>query len=203
MHVADAPGCGDENTGGEEREKDVEYSEAMRARMIKRMTGPKPMSATTLSQETGIPQPTLSRWLRGAGTLRVVSKDEDSPVVADASTPRKRAQDWTWQEKLRAVLETASMSDDDLGAFLRRNGLHREQLEQWRQQATTALANEAPRRKRGGGPTPEQKRIRELERQLLRKDKALAEVAALLVLKKKAAALFGDEEDDTEPRSEE
>jgi len=50
--------------------------------------------------------------------------------------------------------------------------------------------------------TPEQKRIRELERQLRRKEKALAEAAALLVLKKKFEAVFADEEDDTEPRSD-
>lgn len=63
----------------------MEYSKAMRARMIKRMTGPKAMSATTVSQETGIPQPTLSRWLRAAGTLRVVSKDEDKPAAKVAA----------------------------------------------------------------------------------------------------------------------
>lgn len=180
----------------------VEYSEAMKARMIRRMTGPRALSATTVSQETGIPQPTLSRWLRSAGTLRVVTKSDETPADGThASAPRKRVQDWTPQEKLQAVLETVAMSDDDLGAFLRRHGLHREQLEQWRQQATSALGSDGPRRKRSSGPTAEEKRIRELERQLRRKDKALAEVAALLVLKKKADALFGVEEDDTDPRS--
>lgn len=189
-----------DTNGGDDRERNVQYSEAMKARMIKRMTGPNAMSATTVSQQTGIPQPTLSRWLRAAGTLRLVSKDQDMPP--DANVPRKRAQDWTAQEKLQAVVETAAMSDDELGAYLRRNGLHREQLESWREQAAGALANDGARRRRGG-PTPEQKRIRELERELRRKEKALAEAAALLVLKKKADALFGVEEDDTDPRSDE
>ena len=49
--------------------------------------------------------------------------------------------------------------------------------------------------------SPEAKRIRELEKELLRKDKALAEAAALIVLKKKAQAIWGDEDDDTNPRS--
>ena len=44
-------------------------------------------------------------------------------------------------------------------------------------------------------------RIKELERELRRKDKALAETAALLVLKKKVQAIWGDEDDDTEPKS--
>ena len=38
-------------------------------------------------------------------------------------------------------------------------------------------------------------RIKELERALARKDRALAETAALLVLGKKAAAIWGGDED--------
>ena len=43
------------------------------------------------------------------------------------------------------------------------------------------------------------KRIKDLEKELLRKDRALAEAAALLVLKKKAQDLWEDEDDDTTP----
>ena len=174
------------------------YTEVMKARMIKRMTGPRALTASALAEETGITQPTLSRWLRGAGTVGLVSKTRPKAPPSASSTP-KRAQDWTPQQKVQAVMEAAALSDEVLGAYLRRNGLHREQLDQWRQQviegATGALEQEASRRKRG--PSPEQKQIRELERQLHRKDKALAETTALLVLKKKFDALFGDEEDDT------
>lgn len=169
------------------------------------MTGPSARTATAVSVETGIPQPTLSRWLRGAATIAPMSKSE-STSAKPTTTRKRRPQDWTPQEKLQAVLETAAMSDEELGVFLRKSGLHREQLDEWRKLAeatTSALANGGGRRKRGGGPTAEQKRIRELERQLRRKEKALAEMAALLVLKKKADALFGDEEDDTNPRSDE
>lgn len=177
-----------------------QYTDVMKARMIKRMTGPRAVTATALAEQTGIPQPTLSRWLREAGTVRPVSKSKATKSNGRSSRP-KRAQDWTSQQKVQLVLEAAGLSEEELGAFLRRNGLHREQLDQWRQQAiegaTTALDNGSKRRKRSTGPTPEQKRIRELERQLRRKDKALAETTALLVLKKKFEALFGDEEDDT------
>lgn len=178
----------------------MQYTEVMKARMIKRMTGPRAVTATAVAEETGIPQPTLSRWLRGAGTVCPVSKDRPKANGSTNASP-KRAQDWTPQQKVQAVMEAAALSDEELGAYLRRNGLHREQLEQWRKQviegATSALENSSSRRKRGGGPSPEQKQIRELERQLRRKDSALAETTALLVLKKKFEALFGDEEDDT------
>ena len=56
-------------------------------------------------------------------------------------------------------------------------------------------------KKRSKRQSPEAKRIRELERELNRKDKALAEVTALLALKKKLESLFGDEDDDTTGRN--
>jgi transposase len=106
-------------------------------------------------------------------------------------------------EKLRVLSEAERMSEDELGAFLRREGLHREQLEQWRVAAAEALGQPAKRSRAKRGPSPEQKRSRELERQLRHKEKALAEAAALLVLKKKFETLFGDEDDDTSPTSDE
>ena len=107
----------------------------------------------------------------------------------------KRPQDWNAKEKLTAVLEAAALSDEDLGAFLRSKGLHEAQLQQWQEQMLSGL-NPAPVQR--GKKTPEGKRVRELEKELRRKDKALAETAALLVLKKKAQAIWGDDDDDTE-----
>ena len=74
---------------------------------------------------------------------------------------------------------------------MRENGLHEEELQAW------TLALETPRAVAPSATTKaDAKRIRQLEKELARKDKALAETAALLVLKKKAALYFGVEEDD-------
>jgi len=170
--------------------------------MIKRLTGPNAMSATVLSQETGIAQATLSRWLARAGTVGSVSPKKRKRTRTRTQSASRRTQDWTAQEKLEVVTEAATVPEEELGAFLRRKGLYRDQLEQWRE-AVRAFEEDTGRRRHGRrGPTPEQKRIRELERQLRRKEKALAEAATLLVLKKKFETVFGDEEDDTDPRSE-
>jgi hypothetical protein len=107
----------------------------------------------------------------------------------------KRPQDWNAKEKLAAVLEAASLSDEELGAFLRSKGLHEAQLQQWHDQM---LAGLEPLTVPRGKKAPETKRVRELEKELRRKDKALAETAALLVLKKKAQEIWGGEDDDTE-----
>lgn len=119
--------------------------------------------------------------------------DDDKP------TPPKRTQTWTPEEKLSIVLEASSLSEGELGEFLRSKGLHASMLDEWRQQAIAGL--------RGTPQTSklqtDSKQVRELKRELERKDKALAETAALLVLKKKAQAIWGDEDDDTEPKSDE
>ena len=107
----------------------------------------------------------------------------------------KRPQDWSAKEKLAAVLESASLSEEDLGAFLRSRGLHNAQLQQWREQMLAGLEPVTAVRSK---KAPEAKRVRELEKELRRKDAALAETAALLVLKKKAQAIWGDEDDDME-----
>lgn len=166
----------------------MKYPTAIKAKMIKKMTGPRAVSAVALSRETGIPQPTLSRWLRSAATVKHVSSRDKK----ETETPTKRPEDWTPEEKLRAVLETDGLGEAQLGVYLRRHGLHAEHLEQWRVQATDALGTKPKRR----GRSAEQKRIRKLERELARKEKALAEAAALLVLKKKLETFYGEDEDD-------
>ena len=97
--------------------------------------------------------------------------------------PARRPQDWTAPEKLQAVIEAAGFPEAELGSFLRRQGLHEAQLQQWRQQVLAGLEQGLSRSSKKS--TPEVRRLRELERELARKDKALAETAALLVLKKR------------------
>ena len=163
--------------------------------MVRKMLGPNAVRATELGQEVGVPQETLSRWLRETATFRAMEKKEKAPPPAQADKPAKRPQDFTVEEKLRAVVETIDLGGEALGEYLRRNGMHRAQLEQWKALAQATFQQIRPNG-RGEG-----KRIRELERELRRKEKALAETAALLVLRKKVNALWGDADDDTDERN--
>ncbi len=174
------------------------YSDTIRARMVRRMVGPGGLSANALARETGISQSALSKWYREAGKVRRMAEKDDQP--ADRPTrPPKRPQEWSAEEKLRAVVETSGLEGEALGEYLRRSGLHREQLEQWRADAKEGLEGPRARRRRTAA---ESKRIKELERELRKKDKALAETAALLVLRKKLNALWGDGDDDTDEKNE-
>ena len=108
----------------------------------------------------------------------------------------KRPQDWSAQEKLQVVLEASSLPSEELGAFLRSKGLHESHLEQWRSQMLNGLHGKTSPKK-AAKKNGQSKEVKELKRELARKDKALAEAAALLVLKKKAQAIWGDEDEDT------
>jgi transposase-like protein len=173
--------------------KVTQYSEAFKSKMVQRMVGPAALSANRLSQEIGIGQPTLSKWLRQAeGRMGRVKFDSPPPP---ARSPR-RPEDWSPEERLRAVMEASRLTDDELGAFLRREGIPETVLAEWRTAVLEALS--AQRK-----PASDSRKVRELEKQLRRKDKALAEAAALLVLQKKVRAIWGDEDDDTGPKSDE
>lgn len=180
----------------------TEYSEAFKSKMVQRMAGPRGKSATALAAEVGLPQSTLSRWLRAA-QARVAVMSKDPAQVTDPSVEQpepppkaaKRPEDWSAEERLRAVLESTKLGEAELGAFLRREGLHEATLRQWRAAALEGLGAQRTTR-------AEQKRLQELEKELRRKDKALAEAAALLVLQKKVRAIWGDGDDDTEPKTE-
>ncbi len=112
----------------------------------------------------------------------------------------KTPNDWSPEEKLKAVLDAASLPDEQIGTFLRKKGIHETHLEQWRMQMLGGLG----KRRTNGKPSRRNtdiKRIRSLEKELHRKDKALAETAALLVLKKKVQEIWGGEDGDTTKRN--
>lgn len=172
--------------------------------MVERLSGPHAPSATQLAGETGVAQSTLSKWLKAAGTVgpKMARRDkqkQEPPLSA------KRPHDWTAEEKVALVLEAAAVSEAELGAFLRRKGVHEAQLAEWRQQVTqgAVAALRGPSKRDRKAASVEARRVRGLERELQRKDKALAEAAALLVLKKKAQAIWGDADDDTDPENDE
>jgi transposase-like protein len=159
--------------------------------MVQRMVGPEAVSANALAHEVGVSQNALSRWLREARSLQGMG---EKPGGSKRSKKK-----WSGAEKLRIVMEASALTGSELGALLRREGVHEAELAEWRAAAEAALG-EPPRS--SAKPSIEVKRIKELERELQRKEKALAEAAALLVLKKKVQEIWGDEDDTTDSRSD-
>jgi transposase len=169
-----------------------QYGEKFKARAVAQLAGPGRKSAAGLSRELGVSQPTLSRWLREAGRVGRVSEEEKPQA------PARRPEDWSPQEKLAAVEEYAGLSEGERGAWLRRRGVKSEHISQWREQALCGLK---PQKR--SSLSHDSRREKALERELARKDKALAEAAALLVLRGKLQALWGVEDASTGQTSDE
>lgn len=168
----------------------MKYSAKFKEKMVVKMLGPNAKSANALSREVGIAQPTLSLWLRQA-KMDPMTEDQRK-----GSPGRPKGQKrWTDAEKIRVVLEAAAAGPEGLGALLRREGLHEPTLAQFRQEVMDAAARGFEAARPARGLSPEQKELRKLKKELDRKEKALAEAAALLVLRGKAEALFRSEEE--------
>jgi len=95
------------------------------------------------------------------------------------------------------VLESSQLSEEELGAFLRRKGIRQAHLDEWRSRLAAAVQG----KRKAKGRSADARRVQELEKELRRKEKALAETAALLVLQKKVREIWGDEGESTPPRS--
>ncbi|MFO7921555.1 MAG: IS3 family transposase [Nioella sp.] len=145
------------------------------------MLPPNNVAIRQLSQEEGISEATLHKWraeARGKGQLL---------PDADAGP-----EGWSSRDKFAAVLETAALNEADLAEYCRKRGLFPEQIKTWRVACEQANDWDRTSTARLGRATKEEKkRVRKLEQDLARKDKALAETAALLVLRKKAPGDLG------------
>lgn len=114
----------------------------------------------------------------------------------DAQTRPARGRAWSAGARLEAVITTAAMNEAAKGAWCREHGVYPGDLDKWRASCTTALVDPQDAPASPQATRADRKRIKELERDLLRKDRALAETAALLVLSKKVSAIFNRGEDE-------
>jgi transposase len=137
------------------------FSIALKQQMVARLTGVNAMSAAQLARETGITQQNLSRWL---------SKARNTPLEATAD---HMVSSWTVQQKARIIAQAAGLAGNELIAYLQAEGVRLGYFRRWR------LALEEA----GEESVGMTKRIHKLERELIRKERALAEAATLLVLR--------------------
>ena len=122
------------------------YSETFKAQMVQKLTRPGSPSATELSKEVGVHQSTLSRWVRQARYVpEAWTRTLSTPDEPRRTMPARRPQDWTAEEKLSVVIEVASVTDEELGAWLREKGLHKATVGQWRQEMLTGLGTSKSR----------------------------------------------------------
>ncbi|CAP63923.1 transposase, IS3 family (plasmid) [Cupriavidus taiwanensis LMG 19424] len=150
------------------------------------MMPPENALVSALARETGITEQTLYAWRRQM-------KAQGVPVPGDGKNPEV----WSSEDKFAVVLETAPLNEAELAEYCRRKGLYAEQIAAWREACRSANANAGEQaREQLLQSKGDKKRIQQLEKELQRKEKALAEAAALLILRKKVQAIWGEKEDD-------
>ena len=162
------------------------YSHEFKDQVVRRLMPPNAQSVAQVSRDTGVSEPTLYHW-------REQYRRQGQVVPADPNNPER----WSGADKLAVVIETAPLNEADLAEYCRLKGLYPEQIARWREAAAAGTDAERPlSREERKDWQSEKKRSRKLERELARKEKALAEAAALLVLAKKMDAIWGGREDD-------
>lgn len=163
----------------------MRYSEERKEAVLKKLLSPNNTSVTKLAEEEGISSATLFNW-------RNASRRQGRLLPNSG----KSADGWSTKEKFAAVLETAALNEAELAAYCRKHGLFPDQIRAWRQACEKANARPEERGNEAReAAQADKKRIKELEREVLRKDKALAEAAALIILRKKAQAIWGGEDE--------
>lgn len=152
--------------------------------LLSKMLSTPNLSVREFSQEHGVSKTTLYTWLK-------LHHLESTIPSSQPPNPNN----WSGERKLSILLETASLNEQELSAYCREHGLYIEQIAQWK--ASAIQANEHKERPINHHLLAEaKKRNRQLEKELKRKEKALAEAAALLVLQKKAQAIWGEDADE-------
>jgi transposase len=154
------------------------YGQAFKDKAVARLLPPESAPLDVVSREVGVGVGALERWRE------------------DAQSMPARGRAWTAGARLEAVVTAAAMNEAARSAWCREHGMYPAELAKWRASCTAALADPEDARASPQATRADRKRIKELERDLLRKDRALAETAALLVLSKKVSAIFHRGEDE-------
>jgi transposase-like protein len=159
------------------------YSTEFKENIVARMFPPNASTVPELARETGVPKDTLYGWRLAA---QQGSKADGVPSSASGKLDG--------EGKLSVVIETAGLNEQELGEYCRRKGVYPEQVRAWGESYVQAGGPHRPPAERELA-RKQSRTIRALQSELRRKDRALAETAALLVLQKKAREIRGEPED--------
>ncbi len=162
------------------------YSPERKEALLKKLSPPYNLSVAEVAEQEGISTGALYNWRKQA-------RLKGAPVPG----PSKTSENWSSEAKFAVVVETATLSEAELGQYCREKGLYPEQVKGWKQDCLDGFSSNPERKRQELKQTKaDRTRVRQLEKELRRKEKALAEAAALLVLRKKLNAFYAEEPED-------
>ena len=155
------------------------YSEAFIEQAVIKLLSRGEHTVRSVAQDLNVNYHTAKNWIKKG----MANKAGVSPAK------ERRPQDWSAQEQLLALHETHGLSSEALQAWCRERGLFAHHLTSWQ----TAFCAQTKTESSAREVRTLKDENEQLKRELVRKEKALAEAAALLILQKKFRALWEDE----------
>lgn len=156
------------------------YDEAFKKMAVQKALSPGAPSLLKVANSLGIPMPTLYGWKQKYGSVGVMKK------LPSKVTSKKEL---SAEEKLQSIINKSTMTESEYGEYLRSSGLHSTDVENFKTEYFSFL--DKVRVKQDPEIAVLRKEKKDLESNLNRKDKALAEMSARIVLLKKSHLLWG------------
>lgn len=165
----------------------TQYPKERKNAIINKMLPPQSMAVPELAQLENIPLSTLHTWK----TQYLNHHSQETTPMASSNTARSASQ------KLTIIIETSTFNEQDLSEYCRKNGLFSSEINQWKSDFIKSAKNQSATSKEDKAQLKQLRTDnKSLKKELHRKEKALAEAAALLVLRKKWDALWEESEDE-------
>jgi len=159
------------------------YSQEFKQSIVDKALAHPELTLRELAKNTHVSRSSIHQWITHFKAGRLTS-----PASKEQGS-------WTYQDKVTMVLETANLDEVAIGTYCRKHGIFSHQLTTWREEIMAKPLNDKTVHYRKEIRTLKAQK-QQLEKELRRKDKALAEASALLILKKKAMHLWGENADD-------
>ncbi len=171
------------------------YTEGFKIQAVEKALNRSPeITLVEMAETLGVSRSALQRWISQSKHHQLDTSRSPMPTLTNKE---KRPQDWNGEERLKLIIESDGLSEEDTSKLCRSSGIFPHHINEWKQQmiAGTALPGET---KKQVSITTLRNEIKALTKDLNRKNKALAETAALLVLQKKVNAIWGNCEDNSQ-----
>jgi len=176
----------------------TKYSESFKIQAVKKALN---LSSDTgvmeLAESLGVHYSTLRKWKIKFKNQEFGFVPDDNKVSLGVMKKERRPQDWSSEEKLNMVISCASMDDEALSTTCREQGLYPHHIKQWQEDFIRGMKTN-PKAKLSSETKNLRYENKALKKELNRKDKALAETAALIVLQKKVNAIWGNDGDNSQ-----
>lgn len=162
------------------RRQKKQYSEEFKESILQKVLESPKKSYSSIALEVGIPKTTLYQWLKKSGNI---------------SKQKKSITKWKSKDKLQALKDVSTLTEIEKSEYCRKKGIYISDIKKWEKQFSETDISKLEELNNLKEALDESKnKIKQLEKDNRRKEKALAETAALLVLRKKAEAIWGDPE---------